>query len=144
MTLAVAITGTSQGARDVVQEAFARAVRSRSTFAHECRLETWLWRIVVNTARASRPTYAERSDAGVDWEGFRDVRGNEAEGGGAALRSLIRELPERQRLAIFLRYYADLDYETIAQVLEVRPGTVAASLHKAHRALRTAMEALRE
>jgi RNA polymerase sigma factor (sigma-70 family) len=55
------------------------------------------------------------------------------------LRRLIRELPERQRLVLFLRYFADLDYEAIASILGITSGTVAASLHSAHTALRTAV-----
>src|SRR5881409_1555702 len=47
------------------------------------------------------------------------------------LRSTLRLLPERQRLALFLRYYADLDYATIATVLRISEGTVAATLHAA-------------
>jgi RNA polymerase sigma factor (sigma-70 family) len=44
-------------------------------------------------------------------------------------------LPERQRLALFLRYYADLDYATIAQALAISGGTVGATLNQAREAL---------
>jgi RNA polymerase sigma factor (sigma-70 family) len=56
------------------------------------------------------------------------------------VRALIATLAERQRLALFLRYYADLDYARIAEVLEIQPGTVGATLNHAHAALRTALE----
>jgi RNA polymerase sigma factor (sigma-70 family) len=52
------------------------------------------------------------------------------------LRAAVSALPERQRLALFLRHYADLDYEAIAFALGVRRGTVAATLHAAHESLR--------
>jgi RNA polymerase sigma factor (sigma-70 family) len=55
------------------------------------------------------------------------------------LRGAIAALPERQRLALFLRHYADLDYESIAAVLGVRRGTVAATLHAARESLRQAL-----
>jgi RNA polymerase sigma factor (sigma-70 family) len=48
-------------------------------------------------------------------------------------------LPERQRLALFLRYYADLDYRSIADVLGVEVGTVSATLSAAHSSLRRAL-----
>ncbi len=51
----------------------------------------------------------------------------------------VATLPERQRLALFLRYYADFDYRQIAAILEVEIGTVSATLHKAHAALRAAL-----
>ena len=48
-------------------------------------------------------------------------------------------LPERQRLMLFLRYYVDLDYRRIAQILRVEVGTVSATLHAAHASLRRAL-----
>jgi RNA polymerase sigma-70 factor (ECF subfamily) len=61
----------------------------------------------------------------------------------APVRALIAALPERQRLAVFLRYYADLDYRTIAEVLGIETGTVSATLAAAHRTLRHAIEGVR-
>jgi len=45
---------------------------------------------------------------------------------------------------LFLRYYADLDYRAIATALEIRTGTVSATLHAAHAALRDALEQAEE
>ena len=53
---------------------------------------------------------------------------------------LVAALPERQRLAIFLRYYADLDYRAIAEALGVEVGTVSATLAAAHAAVRKRLE----
>ena len=55
------------------------------------------------------------------------------------LAALIVVLPERQRLAIFLRYYADLDYRAIADALGIEVGTVSATLATAHASLRNAL-----
>jgi RNA polymerase sigma factor (sigma-70 family) len=52
----------------------------------------------------------------------------------------VAALPERQRDAIFLRYYADLEYRQIALVLGVEVGTVSATLAAAHQALRERLE----
>ena len=52
------------------------------------------------------------------------------------VRSRVAALPERQRLVLFLRYYADLDYQRIAEALEISAGTVGATLNQAHAALR--------
>jgi RNA polymerase sigma factor (sigma-70 family) len=59
------------------------------------------------------------------------------------LRAWIAALPERQREALFLRYYADLDYRTVAEVLGVEVGTVSATLSAAHKALRKRLEEVR-
>ena len=52
------------------------------------------------------------------------------------VREAIASLPEKQRTILFLRHYADLDYEQIAAVLGVARGTVAATLNTAHMRLR--------
>jgi RNA polymerase sigma factor (sigma-70 family) len=52
------------------------------------------------------------------------------------MRAELRQLPERQRLAVFLHYFADLPYEDVAVVLDIAPGTVAASLNAARSTLR--------
>ena len=52
----------------------------------------------------------------------------------------LSALPERQRLVVFLRYYAGLDYRSIASALDVEVGTVSASLASAHAAIRKAVK----
>lgn len=118
-------------ARDAVQEAFARAIRERLSYRGEGPLEAWIWRLLVNVCADER-----RSP-------IAPAPGTDAVNGPARewpeLRGAIAALPERQRLALFLRHYADLDYESIAAVLGVRRGTVAATLHAARESLRQAL-----
>ena len=125
-----------EAALDVVQEGFALALRRRDSFRREASLETWLWRIVLNVAR-------DRHRA-LQRQGLTDVlaRADEvaADPIGDDLRTALLLLPERQRLAVFLRYYADMSYGQIAEALGIKPGTVAASLHAAHVALRRQIE----
>ena len=52
----------------------------------------------------------------------------------------IARLPERQRLVLFLRYYADLDYASIASALQISTGTVGATLNAAHASLRSLLQ----
>jgi RNA polymerase sigma factor (sigma-70 family) len=58
----------------------------------------------------------------------------------AELTAAISALSERQRLVLFLRYYADLDYATIAEALSISSGTVGATLTTARAALGHALE----
>jgi RNA polymerase sigma factor (sigma-70 family) len=58
----------------------------------------------------------------------------------ARLRAALALLPERQRLALFLRYYADLDYRTIAETLGVAVGTVGVTLSNAQTKLRELLD----
>lgn len=96
-----------------------------------------MWRAVVNEAKRTVMRATPES------EGWGEAASNGAVPADAAVRALIHALPERQRLAIFLRYYADLDYRTIGEILEVEVGTVSATLHAAHERLRRAIEGVR-
>jgi RNA polymerase sigma-70 factor (ECF subfamily) len=135
---AYAVVGEPEAARDVVQEAFARALRDRRRFRGDGPLEAWLWRIVVNVARdvARRSRFADLS---VDELAEIATLGTDT-AGGRDLRTALRELPERQRLAVFLHYYADLPYDEVARLLDIAPGTVAASLNAARKTLRHRIE----
>lgn len=125
-----------EAALDVVQEGFALALRRRESFRGEASLETWLWRIVLNVAR-DRQRSLQRQPL---TEMFDPANEEAADPAADDLRASLLLLPERQRLAVFLRYYADMSYRQIAEALGVEPGTVAASLHAAHAALRQQIE----
>lgn len=135
---ATAIVGDAETAYDVVQDAFATAVRQHATFRRDAPLVAWIWRIVVNKARTAQRR--SRLSAGADGPTETAPNGFEADSAEAVVRSALAELPERQRLTVFLRYYADLDYDAIAHALGVRPGTVAASLAAAHASLRPRLD----
>jgi RNA polymerase sigma-70 factor (ECF subfamily) len=127
------ITADLDRAHDAVQEGFASAVRSRRSYRGDGPLEAWVWRAVVNAARRQH-----RGEViGIDSE---PVSQNGDAGDERAIRAWIAALPERQRLAVYLRYYADLDYRTIAAVLDVEIGTVSATLSAAHANLRKSFE----
>jgi RNA polymerase sigma factor (sigma-70 family) len=122
-------------AADAVHDAFVQAVRNRRSFRGEGTLEAWVWRMVVNAARRRRRDLPEA--AAVEPDGPADASQN---GFGDPVRAAVAALPDRQRLALFLRYYADLDYAAIAATLDIKEGTVGATLHAAHAALREALK----
>jgi RNA polymerase sigma-70 factor (ECF subfamily) len=132
--VAASVTGDAERARDAVQEAFATAVRKRRTFRGEGPLEAWVWRIVLNGARSD-----VRRIAPVAERVERALTNGHPEHD-AELRVALARLPERQRTAVFLRYYADLDYAAIGAALGIAEGTVAATLNAAHSALRSRLE----
>jgi RNA polymerase sigma factor (sigma-70 family) len=135
LRVATAIAGSRELGRDAVQEGLARALARRRSFRGSGSVEAWLWRIVVNAARNIRrdqahvtePEVAKAIDDGFDSDA-------------GIVRRRIAQLPERQRLVLFLRYYAELDYATIARVIGVRKGTVSATLSQAHAAVRRLLE----
>jgi RNA polymerase sigma factor (sigma-70 family) len=134
---ASAIAGDSGLGQDAVHDAFVLAVRHRRRFRGEGTLEAWVWRIVVNEARKRRAERARMPFSPTAPEAAAAPNGDDASD---RARALGAALPERQRLTLFLRYYADLDYTAIAGALGVKPGTVAATLHAAHSALRKQLQ----
>jgi DNA-directed RNA polymerase specialized sigma24 family protein len=133
LSLAVGMLGDIDRGRDAVQEAFARALRSRGDLQRAESLDAWLWHIVVNVCRVEK----RRSLSGLGESA--DLAANGYPVDWAEVRAAIAALPERQRLVLFLRHYADLDYQTIAQVMGIERGTVAATLHAAHGKVREAV-----
>jgi RNA polymerase sigma factor (sigma-70 family) len=105
--VARAVVRDDDAAADAVHDAFVQAVRTRRSFRGDGPLEAWVWRMVVNAARKRRndaPLLISDpvEDAHERDDAFRDP-----------VRAAIACLPERQRLALFLRYYADLDYASM-------------------------------
>jgi len=135
---AAAIVGDEATGRDAVQDAFVRAVRERAGFRGEAPLEAWVWRVVINEALALR----RRRAAEAEWDGGTSaaVSTNHVPEEDATVRAWVAALPERQRLVVFLRYFADLDYRAIAVALDVEVGTVSATLAAAHGALRRSLQ----
>ncbi|MGA9761485.1 MAG: sigma-70 family RNA polymerase sigma factor [Gaiellaceae bacterium] len=135
--VAISLTGSVELGKEAVQEAFARAIEQVGGFRGDCPLEAWVWRIVVNTARtgARRAAY-ESGDAATAAE----PEGKDGQADISAVQLWVRGLPERQRAVVFLRYWADLDYRSIADALEIEVGTVSATLSAAHGSLRRMIE----
>jgi RNA polymerase sigma-70 factor (ECF subfamily) len=134
LRLGYALLGNADQARDAVQETFATALRSSGSFRGEGSLEGWLWKTMLNVCRQEQR--ARRR--------FTDTHPPERAANGhperwPELRALVAALPERERQAIYLRYFADLSQDEIAEVLGVRPGTVGAALNHARNKLRVAL-----
>jgi RNA polymerase sigma-70 factor (ECF subfamily) len=134
--VARAIVGDAQLAVDAVHDGFVAAIRGRDGYRGDGPFEAWVWRAVVNAARKGRAARANvlplpsMDDLGQTREDRDELR----------LGPVLFALPERQRLVVFLRYYADLDYRAIAGTLGIEVGTVSATLSAAHRSLRKALQ----
>lgn len=127
------ITGDYESARDVTQEAFARALKSRRSFRGEGSLEAWVWRIAIRTALEHRGEHPSASlNGSINPALVEPTRDRE-------LTAALRELPPRRRLIVFLRYFADLSYKQIAEVCGIAEGTVAATLAQARDELERAL-----
>jgi RNA polymerase sigma factor (sigma-70 family) len=136
---ALAKTGDPERARDAVQEGFARAIRGGATFQGTGPLEAWVARCVLNAAldlnRVFSRIQSEPEDVPADPTASDDS--------GPVIREAVRQLPQRQRDALFLRYYLDFDYRAIAEALDVEVGTISATLHTARNSLMDALQEVR-
>jgi RNA polymerase sigma factor (sigma-70 family) len=125
------VVGSHDLAREVVQEAFARALRQQRKFRGDGSLEAWVWKIALNVALKTRRELAREWALDDDYEASsRDTAPDRD------VRAAVRALPPRRRLVVFLRYFADLSYGEIAEIAGVSEGTVAATLAQAKEELR--------
>ncbi len=137
LRVATAMLGDEASGHDSVQEGFAQALREQQSFRGDGPLEAWVWRLVVNAALAVRRRRVAKREVP---EAVEVAGSNGSPTDEAGVRAWVAALPERQRLVVYLRYYADLDYRAIAEVLGVEVGTVSATLSSAHQALRRSMK----
>ena len=128
------VTGSIEGARDVVQEAFARALQKQDGFRGDGSLEAWVWRIAFRVAVGSTGSHELAVDEVPDVAFVDESRD-------PMLAAAMRALPPQRWMVIFLRYFADLSYAEIGEVLGIAEGTVAATLSKAHQQLSAELSA---
>ena len=142
--LALRLTGSTEDARDVVQEAYLRAYRSVGRFRGEALFSTWLYRIVANCAathvgrrQLHRHDHLGAHDDVVDTRPDNDPT---LQSDLAALRenldAAIRDLPPRLRSVVVLRDMYDLPHEAIAKELGISVTAAKVRLHRARRRLR--------
>jgi RNA polymerase sigma factor (sigma-70 family) len=140
LRLALARTGQVEMAREAVQEGFARAIRGRLSYRGTGSLEAWIARCVINVAqdlvRQPRPGAHDEAGAEVASNGRPELGAVSPPGVEAGIvRAAVRRLPQRQRDALYLRFYLGFAYAAIAETLGIEIGTVSATLHAARATL---------
>lgn len=137
------LVGNHEDAEDLAQECFVKAHRSLGWYRSDCSFATWLYRIAVHL---SRDHYRKRSRRGPI-ASIEDAQlAPPARGGGprqraqelefqGVLRDALDALPHRLRTALVLRTLEGLEYDAIAEVLDIRPGTARVHVMKARRQL---------
>lgn len=127
-------------AEDMVQETFARAYQKLHLFSGESQFYSWLARIAMNLLashhrkkRIENQVPREGFDVALDTQGDPDgpeelAMQSETQ---RCVREAIARLDEDRRKVIVLRDFDGLDYDAIAEVLEIPVGTVRSRLHRA-------------
>jgi len=142
-------------AEDLAQEVFLRVYQARERYRPDARFTTWLYRIATNLAlnairdRKGEVPQAEgeSSEQGCGAARLADSRPNVEQqlmqsDRERLIRQAVEELPERQRAAVILHKYQDVDYQQIAKVLGVSESAVKSLLFRAYESLRTRLEPL--
>jgi RNA polymerase sigma-70 factor (ECF subfamily) len=139
-------------AEEMAQEVFLRVYRSRESYRAEAKFTTWLYRIATNLAvNHARDTKHERSaqtiylDSPDEETGTRpDVADDEPtveqrlmrDERMAAIRTYVMALPERQRMAVLMHKYQEMDYKQIGEVLKLSESATKSLLFRAYQTLR--------
>ena len=134
-----------EDADDLVQEIFLKIWTALPSFRGEAQLFTWIWRIATNETlnwiRREKVRAALRFTS-IDAEMERRIDSDPFFDGDAADRALskaVAKLPEKQRQVFILRYYDEMPYEQMSEVLGTSVGALKASYHIAQEKVRSAL-----
>lgn len=141
---AAAVLGSRAEAADVAQAVALIVLRRRRRLRDPAAFAGWVHRIAVREARRALASKRRRDrverDAGLAIDSVDDVRADDALARRESARAALARLPERQRIALALRYVHDLTEAEVAQAMGCRPGTAAALLSRGRAALRASPE----
>lgn len=126
----VAYAGDADVASDAVAEAFAQALSRGDALADP---RAWIWRVAFRVAAGELKRRSRMDHRLPDVADPAEQRANE-------LVSLLRQLPDNQRAAIILHYYADRPVREVAAALGVAPATARVHLHRGRRRLMRLLE----
>jgi RNA polymerase sigma factor (sigma-70 family) len=136
MAACAAYCGDVELAREATDEAFARAVTHWARVEHMEAPGAWVQTVALNCLRRS----LRRRRIELMLTRRQEPTEVEAPMVHPELWAAVRRLPQRQRMAVVLRYVSDLSEQQIAETLGVRRGTVASSLAVARRQLAVTLE----
>jgi RNA polymerase sigma-70 factor (ECF subfamily) len=139
-------------AEDLAQEVFLRVYRSREKYEASAKFTTWLYRIATNLAvNYARDTRHERPESTVSIDEPDDDTGLTVDVPDtslsaeeaiirrermSAIRERVQALPERQKMAVIMHKYQQMDYRQIAQILKLSESATKSLLFRAYETLR--------
>lgn len=125
---------THEDTDDVLQNTFLKAWKSLPTFQGKAKLSTWLYRIAINESLdfLRRQKTATLSSADADLSVVNRLLADDYFDGDksqAVLQEAIATLPDVQRTVFTLRYYDEMKYSEISEILGTSEGSLKASYH---------------
>lgn len=123
-------------AQDILQDTFIKAYQNFHQFKRESQLYTWLYRIATNESlqQLNKLKKMQKSDEEVTNHLQNLVADNVQPSEDEIqllLQKAINTLPEKQKLVFNMRYYEDLPYEDISQIIDMSVGTCKTNYHYA-------------
>ena len=143
------LTQRREEAEDLVQETYVKALKSFASFQQGTNFRAWLYRILRNTFLTSRTGLAAGRTVALESEdeGPAVVVSRETpesilleHAGQLQVQVALDRVPVMFREVLLLHDVEDMTYEEIADTLSIPMGTVMSRLHRARKALRTALE----
>ncbi len=150
------LVGSAEEAEDLAQEVFLRVYRARKKYRARCKFSTWLFTIANNLAlnslrarqrkpvvrlntRDSGPLGARPAEQLVQDSGHQPVQRMQQQELAAVIRQALEELNERQRMAVLLNKFEDMNYAQIAEVMGLSTKAVKSLLCRARTNLRAVL-----
>ena len=146
-------------AEDLAQEVFLRVYRARKEYKPSAKFTTWLFRIATNLAlnsirdhraRLMEDSLDERQESEDGPAALFEIPDRHAsveqrllaEDRAEAIRRIVLALPEKQRAAVLLHKYHEMDYEDIARILDCSVSALKSLLFRAYETLRVQLAPL--
>jgi RNA polymerase sigma-70 factor (ECF subfamily) len=143
-------------AEELSQEVFLRVYRSRASYSADAKFTTWLYRIATNLAvNHARDNKHERPEVKASLDEADEETGLSIDVADdrpnieqeilrrerlRAIRKHVEALPERQRIAVMMHKYQELDYRQIAEVLHLSESATKSLLFRAYETLRESLK----
>lgn len=124
-------------ASDLLQNTFMKAWQALDNFRGDAKLSTWLYKIAVNESITHLDKERRRAGVSLDYEASalaHIIEADEWIDGDALslkLRKAIAMLPEKQRLVFNMKYFDEMKYEQMSEILGTSVGALKASYHLA-------------
>lgn len=136
-------------AMDLLQNAFIKAWKNVEHFRGDAKLSTWLYKIAVNESinflnkeRARRHVSADGEEDSFLLDNLEADEWFDGDELRLELQKAIARLPEKQRIVFNMRYFDEMKYEQMSEILGTSVGALKASYHHAVKKIEDAMSSL--
>ena len=135
-----------EDADDVLQNTYIKVFKNIKNFRGESKLFSWMFRIANNEALTFIKQKSRKLGLSLNEFNEKQVNQLEAdvyfEGDAIALKLqlAVANLPEKQRLVFNLKYYEELKYDEISEILETSVGALKASYHHAVKKIKNELD----